>query len=66
MKNRLRKALSAETDEEAGATISESKLYSMFSVSHVNQVYIIYLAKLSNLEFNPNFETAEVRLFSKD
>jgi ADP-ribose pyrophosphatase YjhB (NUDIX family) len=55
-----------ETHEEAGAEVGELKLFSVFSVPHVNMVYLIYKTPLLKLTFKPNFETSEVRLFESN
>ena len=43
-----------ETQEEAGANVKISKLFS---------VHLFYLAQLENTEFSPGEETLETRLF---
>jgi ADP-ribose pyrophosphatase YjhB (NUDIX family) len=55
-----------ETLEEAGARVSIIRLFSVFSLPHVNQVYMIFLSNLNDLDFEPGEETLEVRLFGKE
>ena len=55
-----------ETEEEAGAQIEMQELFAVLSVPVVGQVHLFYRAKLLSEEFNPGFETTEVRLFSED
>jgi ADP-ribose pyrophosphatase YjhB (NUDIX family) len=55
-----------ETDEEAGARVSVVRLYSVYSLPHVNQVYLIFLSDLIDLNFEPGEESLEVRLFKRE
>jgi len=55
-----------ETEEEAGAKVSVVRLFSVYSLPHVNQVYLIFLSELKDLEFKAGEETLEVRLFSQE
>jgi ADP-ribose pyrophosphatase YjhB (NUDIX family) len=55
-----------ETLEEAGARVSIIRLFSIFSLPHVNQVYMIFLSDLDDLDFEPGEETLEVRMFRKE
>ena len=52
-----------ETWEEACADVELLDLYTIFNLPHVNQVYIIYRAKMSNLEFSVGQESLEVELY---
>jgi|TARA_B100000768_G_scaffold180286_1_gene199820 ADP-ribose pyrophosphatase YjhB (NUDIX family) len=55
-----------ETMEE---TMSEAKVimpYTMFSLPHINQVHLFYLADLLDENFGPTSESMEVKLFSED
>jgi len=54
-----------ETWEEARAQVEIQAPYSMFNLPHVNQLYVIYRARLTNLEFRPGPESKEVRLFTE-
>jgi len=54
-----------ETLEEANARIMVGDLYSMYSLPYINQVHLLFRAKLLDLEFCPGFESLEVRLFSE-
>lgn len=54
-----------ETLEESGASVSVQRLFSVYSLPHVNQVYLIFLSALETLEFAPGKESLEVRLFAK-
>ncbi len=54
-----------ETWEEARAQVEIQAPYSMFNLPHVNQIYIIYRARLQNLDFRPGPESEDVRLFAE-
>lgn len=58
-------AAARETLEEANARIAIGDLYSMYSVPHINQVHILFRARLLDLDFFPGQESLEVRLFSE-
>ncbi|MFC1688634.1 NUDIX hydrolase [Pseudomonadota bacterium] len=54
-----------ETWEEARAQVEIQAPYSMFNLPHVNQLYVIYRARLKNLDFRPGPESEDVRLFAE-
>ncbi len=54
-----------ETLEEANARVALGDLYTMISLLHVHQVYMMYRAQLSDLDFGPGTESLEVRLFTE-
>jgi ADP-ribose pyrophosphatase YjhB (NUDIX family) len=54
-----------ETVEEACAHVELGDMYTLISVPHVNQVHVIYMARLLDLEFAPGLESLEVALFSE-
>ena len=54
-----------ETREEACARIELNTLYTMISVPHINQVHVVYLARLLDLDFAPGTESLEVALFDE-
>ena len=54
-----------ETWEEARARVELLAPYSMFNLPHVNQLYIIFRARLMDLEFEPGPESEDVRLFTE-
>ena len=54
-----------ETLEEAGARVEIIDLYSMISLPDIDQVYLLYRAKLLDLDFMPGEESLEVALFSE-
>ena len=54
-----------ETLEEAEARIDGLKLYTLFNLPHIDQVYVIYRANLLDLDFAPGEESIEVALFAE-
>ena len=59
----LEQAAMRECYEEARANVELQGLYAMFSLPHVNQVYVMYRARLLDLDFAPGAESLEVALF---
>lgn len=62
----IAEAAARETLEEANARIAIGDLYSMYSLPHINQVHILFRARLLDLDFGPGQESLEVKLLSKD
>jgi len=58
-------AAARETLEEANARIAVGDLYSMYSLPYINQVHLLFRARLLDLDFGPGQESLEVRLFSE-
>lgn len=54
-----------ETDEEAGARVEIGALYTLISLPHISQVYVMFRARLLDLDFAPGPESLEVRLFEE-
>ena len=52
-----------ETWEEACAQVEIGALYSLYNLPHINQVYLLFRARLLNLDFGPGPESLEVALF---
>jgi ADP-ribose pyrophosphatase YjhB (NUDIX family) len=55
-----------ETLEEANARIEIGDLFSMYSLPYINQVHLLFRARLLDLDFFPGAESLEVRLFSEN
>jgi len=55
-----------ETEEEAQANVTLTGLYSVFSIPHVSQVYMVFRAKMPELKFGAGEESLEVQLFDLD
>lgn len=58
-------AAARETLEEACARIEVGEMFTFINVPHINQVHILYRARLLDLEFAPGQESLEVRLFGE-
>jgi ADP-ribose pyrophosphatase YjhB (NUDIX family) len=54
-----------ETLEEAGARVEVLGLYSMISLPDIDQVYLLFRARLLDLDFAPGEESLETRLFGE-
>lgn len=54
-----------ETLEEANARVEIGSLYALYNIPHINQVYILFRARLLDRNVSPGAETLEVRLFSE-
>ena len=54
-----------ETTEEANATVEAIELYTLFNLPHISQVYMFYLARLTDLDFYPGSESLETRMFAE-
>jgi ADP-ribose pyrophosphatase YjhB (NUDIX family) len=52
-----------ETFEEANARVDIEALYSTFNLPHIDQIYMLFRARLLDLDFGPGEESLEVRLF---
>jgi ADP-ribose pyrophosphatase YjhB (NUDIX family) len=55
-----------ETLEEASARVAVGELYTVISLPYINQVYVMFRARLIDLDFAPGSESLEVRLFHED
>ncbi|AXX14903.1 NUDIX hydrolase [Leptospira borgpetersenii] len=55
-----------ETQEEANAEIRIVGLQSIYSISHISQIYMFFLADLVDGRFSVSLESEEVKLFSMD
>ena len=54
-----------ETLEEANARIAIGDLYSMYSLPYINQVHLLFRARLLDQDFSPGKESLEVKLFAE-
>ncbi len=54
-----------ETLEEANARIAIAGLYSMYNLPYINQVQLLFRARLLDLDFSPGAESLEVELFEE-
>ena len=55
-----------ETFEEANARAQIINLFALFNIPHISQVYIMFRAKMTDLDYKPGTESLEVELFSED
>lgn len=54
-----------ETLEEACARVEVLDLYALYNIPHISQVYVLFRARLLDLDFAAGEESLEVRLFSE-
>jgi ADP-ribose pyrophosphatase YjhB (NUDIX family) len=59
-------AAARETLEEANARVAIGDLYSMHNLPYINQVHLLFRAKLLDLDFSPGVESLEVELFAEN
>jgi len=62
----LKQAAARETLEEANARVEIGDLYAVYSLPHISQVYLLFRARLLDLDFKPGIESLEVRLLSEN
>ncbi len=61
----LAQAAARETLEEANARVEMGALYAIYNLPHINQVYVLFRARLLDLNFKPGIESLDVKLFSE-
>lgn len=54
-----------ETLEEANARVDILGLYALFNIPHISQVYLLFRARLLDMQFFPGAESLETRLFAE-
>ena len=54
-----------ETLEEANAQVEIDGLFALYNLPHINQVYMLFRARLVDLGFSPGAETLETRLMDE-
>lgn len=54
-----------ETLEEAQAQVEVGALYALFNLPHINQVYMLFRARLRAPEYGPGAESLETQLMSE-
>lgn len=62
----LEEAAAREVFEETGAPVSIQCLYSVFSIPHINQIYVIFQADMISPTLRTSPESEEVRLFAPE
>jgi ADP-ribose pyrophosphatase YjhB (NUDIX family) len=54
-----------ETLEEANARVEMGSLYAIYNIPHINQVHVLFRARLLDLDFKPGIESLDVQLFEE-
>jgi ADP-ribose pyrophosphatase YjhB (NUDIX family) len=55
-----------ETLEEANARVAIDSLYTVISLPHISQIYVMFRSTLGDLDFGPGTESLEVALFREE
>ena len=55
-----------EALEEANARVQIEDLYTVYSIPHISQVYMMFRAKLLDADFSPGAESLEVKLVTEE
>lgn len=61
----LSEGAARETLEESRAQVNIGDLYSIHNLPHINQVYVLFRARLRSLDFGATSESLECRLFAE-
>ncbi len=59
-------AAARETLEEANAEVEILELYTLMNIPHTSQVYLMFRARLLNLDVSPGTESLECALYRED
>ena len=62
----LEEAALRESREEANANLDIEDIYSVISLPHINQIYVLYRANLLDLDFYAGIESLDVQLFDEE
>ncbi len=62
----MEQAARREAYEEANANVHLEGLFAVFSLPHINQVYVMYRAMLLDNDYAAGTESLEVKLFAED
>lgn len=62
----LEEAALRESAEEANASLEIESIYSIISLPHINQIYVLFRAKLLDLNFYAGSESLDVQLFNEE
>ena len=55
-----------ESEEEANLKLDDLQLYTIMSLPHISQVYMIFMARITDNSFSPGIESLETELFDED
>jgi ADP-ribose pyrophosphatase YjhB (NUDIX family) len=58
-------AAARETWEEARAAVENMQLFGVFSIPHINQVYMMFRADMRSADYRPGPESLDVQLFEE-
>jgi ADP-ribose pyrophosphatase YjhB (NUDIX family) len=61
----LEEGAARETLEEANARVTIEQMYVTLSLPQISQVYIMFRARLHDLDFSPGTESLDVKLFAE-
>ena len=61
----LEEAAMRESVEEANASLESLRLYTVISLPHINQVYMMFLADLTDTDYSAGEESLDVALFEE-
>lgn len=61
----LEQAAVRECVEEANLNLANLQLYTVISLPHINQVYMMFRAEVKSEDFSPGAESLETRLFDE-
>ena len=59
-------AAERETREEACTNVAGSRLFTLFNLPQINQVYMMFLSYLVSPEFSPGEESLDCNLYQQD
>ena len=61
-----REGAAREALEEANAKVEIEDLYTVYSIPHISQVYMMFRARLVDADVSPGIESLEVKLVTED
>jgi len=59
-------AAQRETQEEANARLTNMELYTVISLPHIDQVYMLFRGEMLECKFSPGIESLETRMFTEN
>ena len=62
----LAEGAARETMEEAEAEVKDLAMYTLFNLTDIHQIYVLFRAKLPCADFGPGSESLDVRLFKEE
>jgi ADP-ribose pyrophosphatase YjhB (NUDIX family) len=62
----VQQAAAREWLEEACARVSDIRLFGMFNIAHVNQVYVMFHARMPERDFGPGAESLSCELVTEE